>query len=367
MAEKTLTIQDFEYDLDPALIAQKPLDQKENARLLVVDRASGELQHKHFYDLPCLLKSGDLLIVNDTKVLPSRLIARRSSGGTVKLLLLKPQTNNIAVWEAMVTPIKRLKPGQELEVLDESGSATTIVVKDIIIGPDGFKRLLVDLGAKENVYNLLSRVGFAPLPPYITRDYRISQNSQSENGHRKEDLFQYQTVFAQTPGAVAAPTAGLHFTPTVIAALNDAGIEIASVTLHVGAGTFKPIEAEIDEHTIEEEFYTVSAETAGKINKAKSEGRRVIAVGTTSLRTLETAGASGLIEPADNKSTALYIKPGHKFAIANGMITNFHLSRSSLLVLVSAVAGRDLIMKAYKEAIAESYRFYSYGDAMLIL
>jgi S-adenosylmethionine:tRNA ribosyltransferase-isomerase len=367
MAEKTLTIQDFEYDLDPALIAQKPLDQKENARLLVVDRASGELQHKHFYDLPSLLKSGDLLIVNDTKVLPSRLIARRKSGGTVKLLLLKPQTNNIAVWEAMVTPIKRIKPGQELEVVDESGSATTIVVKDIVLGPDGFKRLLVDLGAKENVYNLLSSVGFAPLPPYITRDYRTNLSNPSENTHRKEDLFQYQTVFAQAPGAVAAPTAGLHFTPTVIAALNEAGIDIATVTLHVGAGTFKPIEAEIDEHTIEEELYTVSAETAGKINKAKSEGRRVIAVGTTSLRTLETAGASGLVEPADNQSTALYIKPGHKFAIANGMITNFHLSRSSLLVLVSAVAGRDLIMKAYKEAIANSYRFYSYGDAMLIL
>jgi S-adenosylmethionine:tRNA ribosyltransferase-isomerase len=364
VTEKAHTIQDFEYDLDPALIAQKPLDQKENARLLVVNRASGDLQHKHFYDLPGLLKNGDLLIVNDTKVLPSRLIARRQSGGTVKLLLLKPQTNNIAVWEAMVTPIKRLKPGQELEVVDENGNATTIVVKDIVLGPDGFKRLLIDLGAKENVYNLLSSVGFAPLPPYITRDYRANQN---ENGHRKEDLFQYQTVFAQTPGAVAAPTAGLHFTPPVIAALKEAGIEIATVTLHVGAGTFKPIEAEIDDHTIEEELYTVSDETAAIINKAKSEGRRVIAVGTTSLRTLETAGASGLMKAADNQSTALYIKPGHKFAIADGMITNFHLSRSSLLVLVSAVAGRDLIMKAYKEAIAESYRFYSYGDAMLIL
>lgn len=367
MTEKTLTIQDFEYELDPALIAQKPLEQKENARLLVVDRASGNLQHKHFYDLPSLLKSGDLLIVNDTKVLPSRLIARRKSGGTVKLLLLKPQTNNIAVWEAMVTPIKRLKPGQELEVVDENGKATTIVVKDIVLGPDGFKRLLVDLGAKENVYNLLASVGFAPLPPYISRDYRANLGSPSENGHRKEDLFQYQTVFAQTPGAVAAPTAGLHFTPPVIAALKTAGIEIATVTLHVGAGTFKPIEAEIDNHTIEEELYTVSEETAAIINQAKSEGRRVIAVGTTSLRTLETAGAGGLVKAANNQSTALYIKPGHTFAVADGMITNFHLSRSSLLVLVSAVAGRDLIMKAYKEAIAESYRFYSYGDAMLIL
>ncbi|CAN5594534.1 tRNA preQ1(34) S-adenosylmethionine ribosyltransferase-isomerase QueA [soil metagenome] len=364
MAEKTLTIEDFEYDLDPSLIAQKPLEQKADARLLVVDRLSGNLQHKHFYDLPSLLKAGDLIIVNDTKVLPSRLIAKRKSGGTVKLLLLKPQTYNIAIWEAMVTPIKRLKPGQELEVEDENGKITTITVKDIVLGPDGFKRLLIDLGAKENVYNLLSSVGFAPLPPYITRDYRADQ---SENGHRKEDLFQYQTVFAQSPGAVAAPTAGLHFTPPVIEALKVAGIEIATVTLHVGAGTFKPIEAEIEDHTIEEELYTVSEATTQAINKAKREGRRVIAVGTTSLRTLETAGASGTMKAADNQSTALYIKPGHKFAIADAMITNFHLSRSSLLVLVSAVAGRDLIMKAYQEAIAERYRFYSYGDAMLIL
>lgn len=359
----TLSIHDFEYDLDPALIAQKPLDQKDQSRLLVVERKSGKFLHKHFFDLPELLQKGDLLVVNDTKVLPSRLIATRKSGGTVKLLLLKPQTHNVAIWEAMVTPIKRLKPGQELEVAGDNGEPPSIItVKDIVLGPDGFKRLLVDLGAKENVYNLLSRVGFAPLPPYISRDYR-----QEKSEHRKEDLFQYQTVFAQVPGAVAAPTAGLHFTPAVLSALSEKGIELTTVTLHVGAGTFKPIEEEVSNHTIEEETYTVSQSAAATINAAKKDGRRVIAVGTTSLRTIETAGASGIMLPAQDKNTALYIKPGHKFAIADGMITNFHLSRSSLLVLVAALAGRDLIMAAYKEAIAEQYRFYSYGDAMLIL
>jgi len=355
-----LTIHDFEYELDPALIAQKPLEEKDHSRLLVVNRKSGKFLHKHFFDLPELLQKGDLLVVNDTRVLPSRLIATRKSGGTVKLLLLKPQSHNIAVWEAMVTPIKRLKPGQELEVAGEHGEPPTVItVQDIVLGPDGFKRLLVDLGAKENVYTLLSRVGFAPLPPYITRDYR-----QEKSDHRKEDLFQYQTVFAQTPGAVAAPTAGLHFTEAVLKALAQKGIEVATITLHVGPGTFKPIEEEVSNHTIEEETYTVSEQAAAAINAAKKAGRRV---GTTSLRTLETAGASGIVRPAQDQKTALYIKPGHQFAIADGMITNFHLSRSSLLVLVAALAGRDLIMAAYKEAIAEQYRFYSYGDAMLIL
>ncbi len=362
MAE-TLTIHDFEYDLDPALIAQKPLENKDQSRLLVVNRHSGELAHKQFFQLPELLQKGDLLVVNDTKVLPSRLIATRKSGGTVKLLLLKPQSRNVSIWEAMVTPIKRLKPGQELLVASEDGSEPSIItVKDIVIGADGFKRLLVDLGPPENVYNLLSRVGFAPLPPYISRDYR-----EDKPTHRQEDLFQYQTVFAQAPGAVAAPTAGLHFTPAVLSALEAAGIELTTVTLHVGAGTFKPIEEDLHTHTIEEESYTVSQKAADAINSAKKEGRRVIAVGTTSLRTIETAGASGFVQTADDQKTALYIQPGHKFAVADGMITNFHLSRSSLLVLVAALAGRDLIMRAYKEAIAEKYRFYSYGDAMLIV
>lgn len=369
MDTSKLSIEDFEYDLDPSFIAQEPLAQKDHSKLMVLRRDSQTIEHKHFYDLPSLLQKGDLLVVNDTRVLPSRLVARRDSGGTVKMLLLKPQSQNVSIWEAMVTPIKRLKPGQTLQVVtDESEqpgvaqAGNTITIRDIVLGPDGFKRVLVDLGAKENVYNLLSSVGFAPLPPYIVRDYRDNTGS-----HRKEDLLQYQTVFASEPGAVAAPTAGLHFTDAVLENLEKAGIELARVTLHVGAGTFKPIEEDLASHTIEEELYTVSAHAAAAINKAKAEGRRVIAVGTTSLRTIETAGASGVMQEASNRNTALYIMPGHKFAMADGMITNFHLSRSSLLVLVSALAGRDFIMQAYARAIDEKYRFYSYGDAMLIL
>lgn len=362
-SETSFTIEDFEYDLDPELIAQKPLDKKDQSRLFVVDRKTGSFEHKHFYGLPDVLNEGDVLVVNDTRVLPSRLVARRKSGGIVKMLLLKPQSRNVHIWEAMVTPIKRLKPGQKLEVHADDGTTSEVEVLDIVLGPDGFKRLLVDLGNQENVFNLLSKVGFAPLPPYIQRDYSDEHGQE----HRREDLFQYQTVFANAPGAVAAPTAGLHFTPQVLSELEAKGVEVVKVTLHVGAGTFKPIETSLEDHTIEEELYSVSAETAQAINKAKDEGRRVIAVGTTSLRTVETAGASGRMVPAENAATSLYIMPGQKFKIADSMITNFHLSRSSLLVLVAAFAGRDLIMSAYQEAIRERYRFYSYGDAMLIL
>lgn len=362
-SETSFSIEDFEYDLDAELIAQKPLDKKDHSRLFVVDRNSSNFEHRQFFELPNLLKKGDVLVVNDTRVLPSRLVAKRKSGGTVKMLLLKPQSRNIHIWEAMVTPIKRLKPGQRLDVHGDDGSVAEVEIIDIVLGPDGFKRILVDLGNQENVFNMLSKVGFAPLPPYIQRDYSEEHGQE----HRKEDLFQYQTVFANSPGAVAAPTAGLHFTDKVLSDLDNKGIEVARVTLHVGAGTFKPIETSLDEHTIEEEQYSVSQEAADIINRAKEEGRRVIAVGTTSLRTVETAGASGRMVPAENASTALYIKPGQNFKIADAMITNFHLSRSSLLVLVAAFAGRGLIMKAYQEAIKERYRFYSYGDAMLIL
>lgn len=356
-----LEISDFEYDLPADRIAQKPLDKKDHSKLMVLDRQNtSSLQHKHFFDLPGLLKPGDLLVVNDTRVLPSRLVAKRKSGGTIKILLLKPLATNTAIWESMVTPIKRLKPGEVLEVEMENGGSTEIVIKDLVTGPDGFKRILVDLGARETVYELLSHIGFAPLPPYIQRNYH-------ETAHRGEDLLQYQTIFANSPGAVAAPTAGLHFTPQTLQSLKASGIETVKITLHVGPGTFKPIEESVETHTIEQELYSVSQEAAALINIAKDEGRRVIAVGTTSLRTLESAGASGRVIPADNAATSLYVKPGFEFKIIDGLITNFHLSRSSLLVLVAAFAGRDRIMAAYQAAIAEGYRFYSYGDAMLII
>jgi len=358
--QEKLELADFEYDLPLELIAQKPLEKKDHSRLFHLDRSSQSFSHRSFYELPEILKKGDLLVVNDTRVLPSRLVAKRASGGTIKILLLKPLSTNVSIWESLVTPIKRLKPGEELMVTKDDGSQCQIKVHDIVTGPDGFKRLLIDLGEKSAVYDLLSKVGFAPLPPYIQRDYQTSE-------HRSQDLLLYQTMFATAPGAVAAPTAGLHFTPAVIEALKEKGVETVRLTLHVGAGTFKPIEESVEDHTIEEELYTICEETAAAVNKAKEEGRRVIAVGTTSLRALESAVVNGKLQARENASTSLYVKPGYEFAVIDGMITNFHLSKSSLLVLVAALTGRDLIMKAYQEAIKERYRFYSYGDAMLIL
>jgi S-adenosylmethionine:tRNA ribosyltransferase-isomerase len=354
-------IEDFEYHLPEALIAQEPLKEKDQSRLFVLNREDGSFTHTRFYELPQYLESGDLLIINDTQVLPSRLIARRHSGGLVKFLLLKPhQAGNPSIWEAMVTPIKRLKPGEKLEVIIGEAVVGQITIKDIITAPDGYKRLLVDLGAAHEVYQLLQKTGFAPLPPYIHRNYNTGDR-------REEDLFQYQTVYATNPGAVAAPTAGLHFTHSVLNELREKGVNIHKLTLHVGAGTFKPIEDNLDTHTIEEEEYSIPEETARVINASRIAGKRIIAVGTTSLRTLETAGAGGAVTAVEQGKTKLYIKPGHKFQIANTMLTNFHLSRSSLLVLVAAFAGQELIMRAYDEAIKENYRFYSYGDSMLIL
>lgn len=353
-------LEDYEYDLPPELIAQEPLPGKDQSRLFLVNRGTGSFTHKSFFELPDILQKGDLLVVNDTRVLPSRLITRRQSGGTIKILLLKPYATNTALWEAMVTPIKRLKIGEELSVIIDDLPRAKVIVRDLVTGPDGFKRIIVDLGAKENVFDLLSQVGFAPLPPYIHRNYQ-------EGGHRGEDLLQYQTVFASAPGAVAAPTAGLHFTQAVLKRLHEKEIEVKKITLHVGPGTFKPIEDSLESHTIEEELYSVPEETAEAVNKARAEGRRVFAVGTTSLRTLETAGVSGKLLPAQNQLTSLYVKPGHQFKIVDGLLTNFHLSKSSLLVLAAAFAGRELILGAYQDAIAQRYRFYSYGDAMLII
>ncbi len=394
------SLDDFEYDLPFELIAQEPLKERTQSKLLHLNKQTGALNHGNFQNLVDLLQAGDVLILNNTKVLPARLIAKRHSGGTIKLLLLKQSGSSPRRWEAMVTPIKRLKPGEKLSVASESGDEFEITVADIEVGFDGFKRLIVDLGEPENVWRLLSQAGYAPLPPYILRDYRgehavseheIAGEHKSENSEiacepppvpakapapaqasssksisRESDLSRYQTVFAREPGAVAAPTAGLHFTEALLDTLKARGVQIHYLTLHVGAGTFKPINSPLDEHKIEPERFTISQETADAINLAKSEKRRVVAVGTTSLRALETAGASGKMEPVEDGVTHLFVKPGYEFKIVDALITNFHLSKSSLLVLVSAFAGRDHILHAYKEAIAQRYRFYSFGDAMLI-
>lgn len=363
--ETTFELKDFEFDLPAELIAQEPLAKRDESRLFVIDRQDNSFKHVHFRDILEFLKPGDVIVANDTQVIPAKLFPRRKSGGNLKMLLLKPTTASAAVWEAMATSMKRLKVGEELLLDSPSGKVYPLVLKDLTTGPDGFKRLLVDLGDRENVFQILRDVGYAPLPPYIQQE----KDSLEEIGEHKrdKDLDRYQTVFAQHPGAVAAPTAGLHFTKDLIEQLAAKGIEMHKITLHVGPGTFKPISTSVAEHTIEAETYTISEATAAAVNAAKKRGSRIVAVGTTSLRALETAGKTGNLEVVEDGSTSLYVRPGHKFNIVDSLITNFHLSGSSLLVLVAAFAGRQTILRAYEEAVEQRYRFYSYGDAMLIL
>ncbi len=360
-----LDLKDFEFELPPELIAQEPLEKRDTSRLLVVDRAQSTLKHAQFKDILAFFKPGDVIVANDTQVIPAKLFARRKSGGVVKLLLLKPRAASAAVWEALATSMKRLKIGEELLLDSSSGKVYSLLLKDLTTGPDGFKRLLIDLGDKESVFEVLKDAGYAPLPPYIQQAQEKLKDANS--GNRAKDLDRYQTVFAKHPGAVAAPTAGLHFTDELITQLSEHGIEMHKITLHVGPGTFKPISTSVDEHTIEAERYSISQETAMAVNAAKKRGSRITAVGTTSLRALESAGESGVLKAVEDGSTSLYVKPGHEFKIVDSLITNFHLSGSSLLVLVAAFAGRQQIFRAYKEAVEQRYRFYSYGDAMLIL
>jgi S-adenosylmethionine:tRNA ribosyltransferase-isomerase len=403
-------LKEFEYQLPPGLIAEKPLPDRDQSRLMVLNRMEESCRHSVFASLPTYLRAGDVLVLNDTRVIPAKISARRASGGIVRLLLLRQEPNRIGIWQAMASPIKRLKPGQELLVQARSGIAHSLKIVDFFVAEDGFKRLRIDLGGGDNVYKLLSEIGSAPLPPYIRRapdfasqedlealdalDERDGPDEQRRGrledsgggtskgaGHqesdaltedvgalRQFDLERYQTVFARAPGAVAAPTAGLHFTEALLAEIAKQGVEICRLTLHVGPGTFKPIEHSIDDHFIEPEVFYIDQITAACVTAAKKAGRRVIAVGTTSLRALESAPtADGGIRCVQGEATNLYVKPGHKFRVVDALITNFHLSRSSLLVLVAAFAGREFILRAYEEAIAKSYRFYSYGDAMLIL
>lgn len=332
---------------------------RHGSRLAILRRDAAIISHRRFADLPELLKPGDLLVVNDTKVLPARLFAHRTTGAQVEILLLHAAPGAPNIWEAMASPLRKLKVGEKLSVDMPGADPRLIEVGEIFVAENGQKRLLVNLGPAGEVHALLAGRGFAPLPPYIRRD--------DNTGRRAMDLERYQTVFAAAPGAVAAPTAGLHFSPELIDRLAARGIEIGSVTLHVGPGTFKPITTSVADHVVEAEQFTVPVETAHLVNRAIAEHRRVIAVGTTSCRVLESAGAEGSLTATADGSTSLYIKPGYRFRIISGLITNFHLSRSSLLVLVSTFAGHDLTMRAYREAISMRYRFYSYGDAMLIL
>ncbi|HEY6572944.1 MAG TPA: tRNA preQ1(34) S-adenosylmethionine ribosyltransferase-isomerase QueA, partial [Candidatus Eisenbacteria bacterium] len=352
---------DFEYDLPPQLIAQHPAAERDASRLMVLDRGAGRLHHVHFRDLPQFLRPGDLLVANDTRVLPARLFARvqREAGEDreVEVLLLReePSVPPERIWSALARPARALSVGAPLTFLDPSWHAHVHGV-----GERGVRRIAFQPAAPEAEAPAfeawLSRVGHIPLPPYIERP------------DAPEDRERYQTVFARETGSVAAPTAGLHFTDATLKGARSRGALLSTVTLHVGPGTFRPVSTENpDEHVLDPEPYRVPAETAAAIRSAKQTGGRVIAVGTTSVRTLEAWARDGMPDDGAWRETNLFVRPPFEFRVVDAMITNFHLPRSSLLFLVSAFAGRERVLEAYATAVREGYRFYSYGDAMLIV
>jgi S-adenosylmethionine:tRNA ribosyltransferase-isomerase len=345
----------FDFDLPPELIAQEPAP-RGASRLMVVDRRAGAWHDASIADLPSLLAPGDLVVVNNTRVIPARLLGRRvPSGGGVECLLLEPAGD--AEWWALVHPGQKLKPGTRIEFRDEARAPGVIVRAEILEQKFfGRRRLRFAVAGAPDLSAALDRLGHVPLPPYIRR------------ADTAEDRDQYQTVFASAPGAVAAPTAGLHFSAALVAALKSAGVGWTEVTLHVGYGTFKPVRAEeVEDHRVEPERVEVPAATACAVREARAAGRRVVAVGTTTTRALESAAdPAGSIE-AYSGTTGLFIHPGYRFRMVDALLTNFHLPRSSLLMLVAAFAGRDLVLAAYADAVRRRYRFYSYGDAMLIL
>jgi S-adenosylmethionine:tRNA ribosyltransferase-isomerase len=352
-------VADFDFDLPDELVAQAPPAVRGGSRLLVLDRRTGARQHTRFADIGEHLRAGDLLVVNDTKVFPARLIGRRvPSGGAVEALLLGPggqgeTGSGGALWDALMHPGQKLKPGARVAFEREG-----VVLHGEVLAQHYFGRRTLRLHTDDgtDVAAAIDRVGHIPLPPYIKRDDTAA------------DRERYQTVYARERGSVAAPTAGLHFTPDLLDRLAARGVERADVTLHVGYGTFKPVRVEkVEEHEVDPETYTVSPQSAAALTRARRDGRRVIAVGTTSVRALESLRVDddGVVRPGSGE-TRLFIHPGHQFRVVSGMVTNFHLPKSSLLMLVSALAGREPVLAAYREAVAQQYRFYSYGDAMLI-
>lgn len=346
-----MRIDEFDYNLPEELIAQKPADKRDSSRLLVVHRADNTIEHKHFYDIIDYLKKGDCLVLNNSKVLPARLFGiKEGTGAKIEFLLIKRLEGD--TWETMVKPGKRMKPGDSV-VFCES-PLLKAKVKDY--GPDGTR--IVEFEYEGIFMERLEEVGSMPLPPYI------------ERASEDDDKDRYQTVYCAEEGSVAAPTAGLHFTDELLQKAKDKGVELAYVTLHVGIGTFRPVKCEnIEEHSMHFEEYYISEEAAETINRAKREGRRVISVGTTSTRTIESAAdfKDGLWQvKAGGDSTGIFIYPGYEFKIIDSLITNFHLPKSTLLMLISALYNRERILEVYEEAIRERYRFFSYGDAMFI-
>ena len=337
---------DYDYELPPRLIAQEPLADRSSSRLMVVRRDTSVIEHKRFSDLADLIPAGDLLVVNTTRVIKARLLGQRASGAPAEILLLRPVVG--AVWEAMVSPGGKLKPGRRVEI----GPELAIEILEVTERRTRLVRLHTTLPHREAI----ERYGHVPLPPYI------------ERADAPSDAARYQTVYAVERGSVAAPTAGLHFSPELLDELTRRGVRRAGVMLHVGAGTFKPVESDDPaEHVMHEERFAIPHPTADAIAETRSRGARVWAVGTTTLRTLESAAAAdGVVRPHEGV-TRLFVRPPYRFRVVDRLVTNFHLPRSTLLMLVAAFAGYELTMQAYREAVEREYRFFSYGDAMVII
>ncbi len=345
-----MELKDFSYHLPEELIAQHPCTQRDRSRMMMVQRESGEINDCIFSQLPDFLQKGDVLVVNNSRVIPARLFGKKPTGASLEILLLnkKESADTFQIWEVLLRPAKRLRENDVIVLSVDCEAKVLARVSE--------KKWLLRFDCAGNFDDYLKNHGRAPLPPYIKR--------KNNNGQLADDLERYQTIYAENPGSIAAPTAGLHFSKEVIQSLQAKGIQIAPITLHVGYGTFLPIEvSRIEDHVMESEYYEINAETAGIINNA----RRVIAVGTTSTRTLESiADEKGFIQ-AQSGFTNLFIYPGHKFRRVNGLLTNFHLPQSSLFILVCTFAGTDIIKKSYCHAVDSRYHFYSYGDCMLIL
>ena len=340
-----MDVKDFYFDLPEELIAQDPLKDRSSSRLLVLDKDTGEVQHRVFRDIVEYLRPGDCLVINDTKVIPARLFGiKKDTGAKIEILLLKRRENDI--WETLVRPGKKCRPGTVIEFGEGLLCGTVVETVD-----DGNR--LIRFSYKGIFEEILDRLGQMPLPPYIT--------------HELKDKNRYQTVYAKHEGSAAAPTAGLHFTNELLKQIEEMGVKVAHVTLHVGLGTFRPVKVEnVLDHHMHSEFYVVEESEARKVNDTKAAGGRVICVGTTSCRTVESASTDDGILQAKTGWTEIFIYPGYRFKVLDALITNFHLPESTLVMLVSALAGREHILDAYKEAVKERYRFFSFGDAMFI-
>jgi len=343
-----MLISEFDYELPEELIAQNPLEKRENSRMLIVNRLSENLRDKHFYDFPQFLKKDDVIVLNNTKVFPARLFGTSETGAKIEIFLVREFENQ--TWETLARPARRLTVGKK--ILFGENLSGEVLEKTV----DG--RVIVRFEADRNFDSILEEIGQTPLPPYIKRDDAVSG----------DDKNRYQTVFAKQRGAIAAPTAGLHFTPKILSEIKNLGVTIVEITLHVGYGTFEPVRvSDLSEHRVLPERCEISRKTAQILNGAKAEKKRIIAVGTTTTRALESSiGEDGTVQ-AENNLADLTVTPGYKFKIVGGLLTNFHLPQSSLLVLVSTFAGYNLTIKAYNHAVRSRYRFYSYGDCMLII